>query len=369
MRSTLLLLSLSAFIQGQTLIKQTFDTETEGWMAMGGTASVKVTHDASAIKSGAGALAYTYSLDGEGFGAAILPVGARKVAEMRGVRFWVKSDHDTAVGVLLSEKKPGGNYTAIFWAPKDVWQRVDLNLADFAANDGPTDPVDPDGKLDTDQVEGVGLIDLSALFNHVPAEAPMVVTHSTGSHTLYIDDFEIPSTPAAEAPKPMTVDRFDRSFSSWFTLGGISISVLSSTDNPIGGPALLASIQAADGKIAILTRRVNGPSIAGAKRIAFDVAADHEGTFILSIEVEKKGSATGQGPRYNFMFYPPDGRKVFRVNVSLTDFDHDDNSPEDPASKLEAGRIKTISIGDITAMAGGASGPNKIWIGPVEMVR
>ena len=67
----------------------------------------------------------------------------------------MKADHDTSLGVVLSEKKPGGgDYATMFWAPKNVWQRVDLALSDFVTNDGPTDPVDSDGKLDPDQVEG-----------------------------------------------------------------------------------------------------------------------------------------------------------------------------------------------------------------------
>ena len=289
---------------------------------------------------------------------------------MRRVRFWIKSDHDTGVAVLLSEKKPGGDYTAIVWAPKNVWQHVELSLADFAPNDGPTDPVDPDGKLDADQVEGIGISDMAGFFNRLPVEAPIVVARATGTHTLLLDDFEVLAT-AAESSKsgPLSIDRFDRGFSSWITLGGMKIDLATGSDNPIGGPALTASIQPAEGKLAILLRRVNNAGLAGAKRITFDIAVEHEGTFLLSMEVDKAGAPSGQGPRYNFTLNPPDGRKVFRVNVSLADFDHDENSAEDPAGKLEANRIKTISIGDITALVGGAASPNKIWMGPVEMVR
>jgi hypothetical protein len=267
----------------------------------------------------------------------------------------------------------------MFWAQKNVWQRVDLNLSDFGANDGPNDPADPNGKLDPEQVEALGIVDLAGFFNQLPAEAPMVVERTTGAHTLWIDDFEILSGDNPKTEKPgsailpggsVLIDAFDRGFSPWVTLGGMSVGISPGSDNPIGGPALMASIQPVEGKVVILTRRVNGADYTGCKRILFDIAAEHEGTFVVSIEVRKEGAASAEGPRYNFMIYPPEGRKVFRVNVSLADFDHDENSPEDSAGKLEAARIKTISIGDITSLTGGAAGAgNKIWIGRVELTR
>lgn len=77
---------------------------------MGAHGSVKVSKEA---KTGEGALAFTYALDGKAFSTAILPTGAGRLAEMRRVRFWMKADHDAAFGVIMSEKKPGGgDYSA-----------------------------------------------------------------------------------------------------------------------------------------------------------------------------------------------------------------------------------------------------------------
>ena len=69
------------------------------------------------------------------------------------------------------------------------------------------------------------------------------------------------------------------------------------------------------------------------------------------------------------MVYPPEGRKVFRVDVSLADFEHDANSPEDPAGRIDASLIKSIAIGDISGLLGGAVADNKIWIGRIEMIK
>ena len=324
-------------------------------------------------KIGDGALQFSYSLDGKGISTALLHAGAGSLKAMRRVRFWVKADHDTSLGVLLAEKKPGGgNYTAMIWAPKNVWQRVDLALSDFIVNDSPADPVDADGKLDPDQVEGIGILDLASFFNQLPDESPMVVTKKTGLHTLLIDDFEIldGGGPAVRTSKPGTVvvDAFDRGFSNWITFGGMNLS-LAGSDNPLGAPALAACTKGVEGKLALLMRRTNPKELAGTKRIAFDIAAEHEGTFTLSIETTKPGAPGGQGPRYNLIINSPEGRKVFHVNVSLADFEHDENSPEDLAGRLEGGRIRTLAIGDITALAGGAAADNKFWIGRVEMLK
>ena len=359
----LLLSSLAAQAQSTAVLKHTFDSDTEGWMVMGTSGSVKVSKES---KVGAGALAYTYSFDGRGINTALMPAGAGKLAEMRRIRFWMKADHDAAFAVGLTEKKPGGgDYSSIVWAQKNTWQRVDLGLADFMLNEGgPADAVDADGKLDPDQVEAIGILDLSAFFNQMPAETPMVVSRKSGEHTLLIDDFEVLNT----SPKSgsLVIDAFDRGYLQWMTMGGVDLS-LAPADNPLGAPALAASLKGVEGKLTILVRRVNASELAGAKRLAFDIASEHGGTFTISIETRKPGAQ--QGPRYNFLIYPPEGRKAFRVNISLADFDHDGNSPEDPAGKLEASRIKTIAIGDITGLTGGAVADNKIWIGRLEMIK
>ncbi len=369
MRTFIIFLAAAYVTQGQTsLLKHSFESDTEGWMVMGASGSVKVGKEA---KSGSGALQFTYSLDNKGISSLIFPAGVGNLTGMRRIRFWVKADHDTPIAVVLAEKKPGGgDYAAVLWAPKNVWQRVDLALSDFVASDGPTDPVDSNGKLDTDQIEGIGIIDFSSVFNQLPAESPMIVEKKVGAHTLLIDDFEILDSANAATAKPgvILIDSFDRGFSEWMTFGGMSLS-LSPNDNPVGGPALVASIRGVEGKLALIVRRINPAEIAGAKRLTFEIAAEHEGTFAISIETKKPGATAGQGPRYNFMVNPPEGRKVFRVDVGLADFEHDENSPNDPAGKLEASRIQSIAIGDITALTGAAVADNRIWIGRVEMLK
>src|SRR5260370_1242559 len=102
----------------------------QDWIAMGAGGSVSTAN---------GIVEFKYELGKKQFAAAVLPAGD-SVASMKSLRFRAKTDHDTTVGVLLSERKPGGgNYSATFWSPAGVWQQIELTPGDFELSDGPTD--------------------------------------------------------------------------------------------------------------------------------------------------------------------------------------------------------------------------------------
>ena len=348
MRAFLVLLAGIAAATAQPSLDQ--------WKAMGEGGSVGVDE-----KSG---LAFTYSLGVKKFSAAVLPVSG-ELAHMQRIRFRVKADHDTAIGVLLSEHKPGGgDYSAWFWAPSNQWQQIELGPGDFASSDGPNDPVDADGKMDLDQVQGVGVFDLAHFFGSLPENPafPVIVAKSAGTHTLLLDDFQILDSAAPRvkaSPGAIPIDLFDRGFLQWITLGGIDLK-LSTADNPLGRPALQASYEQIEGRYAILVGRLSNLDLSQAKRIAFDIASEHEATLVVSLEVKKAGSV--QGPRFSATIHPPAGRKVFHVNLSLDTFEQDQNAP----GKLDPARLKSIAITDVTAAGGGDAGSNTIWIGKVE---
>ena len=119
-----------------------------------------------------------------------MPVG--KLAGMTHLQFRVKSDVDTMLAVMLSETRPGGDYIAIFWSPKDQWQQIDLTPADFALNDGPKDPKDPNGRLDVDQVQGVAIFDAGQFFKQGAAG---------GDHKLQWENFRVVTESAQDQAK------------------------------------------------------------------------------------------------------------------------------------------------------------------------
>jgi len=289
---------------------------------------------------------FTYALQPKQLGLVARPASP-DMARLTRLRFRIKADHDTAVAVLLSEKKPGGgNYTAIVWAPADVWQQVELTPADFSVSDGPNDPADADGNLDLEAVEGVGIADVAQFFLSQPEnpDFPIVINRETGEHKMEIDHFELLTT--GGSPKHVGIDQFDRGFLEWITLGGIRMK-LAGPENPLKMPALEARYEQGREKYPLLLRRVANFDLSKAKRLAFDIASEQEVTMIVSLE-------TKSGQRFTTTIFPPGKREVFHVSLSLAEF-------EGPG-RLDPTQLKAIALADITS----SGESNTIWLGKVE---
>ncbi len=349
------------------ILNHNFENDAGGWSAMGSGATVRTAREAG--PNGAGALALSYRPGDGKIAGAVLPVSGQ-LARMQRIRFSVRSDHDTAVALLLSEKKPGGgDYTAWFWARGGVWQQIELTPADFSANSGPNDPVDSDGKLDAAEVQGIGLFDLACVFSAMAAQpdAPVVVARTEGPHTLLLAGFQILSSAGAgqDAAARGVIDRFDRGFLEWITLGGIELE-LSAQGNPLQMPALQASYEQTDGRMALLVRRLANLDLSKAGRLAFDIASERDAVLVVSLELNQPHRS--DGPRYNLTIFPPADRKTFHVNLRLADFEHDPSSPGGGPAHVDASRLKSLAIADVTAAGGGDTGPNRIWIGNVRVL-
>jgi hypothetical protein len=347
MRQFCLLLALAGSAAAQTnsdlLLRHTFDADSCGWTAIG---------QGGGVRAENGALAFTYELKPKQFALAVLPA-TPGLAQVQRLRFRVKADHATALALFLSEKKPGGgNYTAWFWAPANTWQQVELTPADFSVSDGPNDPVDANGKLDLDAVEGIGLTDLAQFFlmQADNPDFPVIVDRSTGSHTLLLDDFELLASAGPVRVSGLAIDRFDRGFLEWITMGGMQLKV-APKENPLGMPAMEAAYQQTEGHYGLLLRRIANLDLTKATRLAFDVASEREATLVVSLETRK-------GQRFNLSIFPPGKREVFHVSLRLADF-------EGPG-RLDPGQLKSIAIADISAAGGGAEQANTIWIGKLE---
>jgi hypothetical protein len=243
----------------------------------------------------------------------------------------------------------------MFWSPAGMWQQIELTPRDFELSDGPTDPKDPDGKLDLDQVEGIGMIDLAIYFENAVERDKIVVTKATpGSHTILIENFEVRSIGPTSAPN--TIDAFDRGFLQWMTPGGMSLRFVPET-GPLGEPSLKATYEETSGPFAFMARRVGGLDLAKAKRLTFDLASENEATIMVALE-------TKQGGRYHQTIYPPAGRKVFHVDLNLGDFEREtDTGPE----KFDPSQWKTIGFTDISGAIGGGTSANTFWLGNLRV--
>lgn len=342
------------------VLRQQFQTDTEGWTSLNPEAELRVETPTLAGEQAAGRLVFSYDLGGGKRSGAIMraPEGFERA---RRIRFRAQSDHATGMALLLTEKKPGGgNYAAWFWLPAGQPQTVELTPADFTATDGPGDPVDSDGKLDLDSVEGIGLFDLTQFFGEVPTApgAPIVLTAPDGHNTVTLQDFEILATPAPSAHNPANLASFnDRDFLDWVTLGGMDLT-FSPSANPIGGRALEAAYRQLNGQMEVMLRRVSGEGLAKATRLQFDIASERESTLVVSVEMKKTGG--GQGPRFTLPIYAPGDKELFHVDLKLADFQGD--------GRFDPAQWRSLAIIDITNTGGGDPAENHIWIANVRAV-
>jgi hypothetical protein len=332
--------------QPEILLRQTFASDTSGWTVLG---------QGGSVRAAGGALEFTYEVKPKQFSIAVLPAPP-ETARLARLRLRVKTDHDTAVAVMFSEKKPGGgNYVSTFWSPAGTWQAIELTPSDFAASDGPSDPVDADGKLDIDQVEGIGIIDLAHFLSAQAEnpEFPMIVQRASGTYTLQVADFEMVGGPAAPPRAALAIDRFDRGYVEWITLGGIKMK-LAADGNPLHTRALEAAYEQTQGHYGVLLRRLGNLDLAKATGLAFDIASKTDATVIVSLELKN-------GRRFNQTIYPPGDREVFHVKLNFSDFEGD--------GKLDPAQLKSLALTDVSAAEGGSGQANTLWIGSVECVK
>ena len=173
------------------LVKHTFKQSIEGWMGIGPTAKVGITHDEAIVAPTAGALKFDYGINKGEFNALLLPTPVGSLKNAKSIKFRVRTDSTTLMAVALQEQD-GGRYVALFTAPKDNWQTVELSTADFGLSQDKGDPKDPDVKLDMDQVGAMIVGDVSQFFVQAdnPALASMLDVRK-GSHQFFVDDFTV----------------------------------------------------------------------------------------------------------------------------------------------------------------------------------
>jgi hypothetical protein len=337
------------FFAASTLLRHTFEEGTSGWIAVGKGGSVRVAE---------GALTLDYSV-GNGVAVAILPLGGTDLSKMDAVRFWVKTDVPTAVAVLMNEKKPGGDYTAVCWSSGNTWQRVELTPADFHLNVGPNDAADPDGKLDLDAVQSMGVVDLSTIFGAKPnSGSPIVVESHLGKHSLFIREFELVAGNGAAKREKASIDSFATPQLQWFTMGGAELKP--------DGAGMRAVYQQKEEKSVALLRQIAHVDLRGRESLAFDVASEKPAELLLSFEELAPGKQ--QGPRYTLTFEVQGGGKVEHREILLSAFEHAPDGPDDPNGKLDLDQLKMLSILDITANFSHETVRNSLWIGNIRGV-
>jgi len=346
------------------LLSTSFKNGPGSWAVMGGTGSLRVSRDAPDLRDNEPALAFDYEIGLRKFGAAILPTDPGALTSMDRLHFWVKTDYPTTVIVIMKEKD-GGNYSAMAWSPGGAWQEVRLSPRDFSLGERPTDPPDPDGKLDLDEVQGIGIADLGQLLG--AGSSPMLgdsAARHAGKHTLFLSGFEALSGSPARKDN-LSVDQFDTPQITWSAIGDVTLA-RDTSETHAPAAALESRYGANDNGIIVFARNLPPDIPANITHISFDVAAEKDAQ--LAFVLQQKGSGKGEGPRYNTVVEVRGGGKSDHRELAVRAFDLDRNGPADPAGALNISKSKSMAIVDAARFGNAGIGPNTIWISNIRLI-
>ncbi len=352
-------------IAATPLLRSTFDEGPGAWTAMGGGGTFRVTRDAADMRDGTPSLEFDYEIGPKKIGVAVLPVPPDAIASMDQIHFWIKTDSPASFAVILSEKG-GGNYSTTVWSAGSVWQEVKVEPRDFTLGDRPNDPPDPDGKLDVDQVQGIGIIDLGQMFGNAPPnpDARMAVNRRPGNHTLLISGFEVLSEAATPKDK-LVIDQFDAPQLSWLSPGGAAFSIDNSREHA-PGLAMRVSYTQSDKAIVYFARNLPPDIPANITHISFDIASDQAAVLVFTLQ--EKGAGRAEGPKYSTTVEVRGGGKSNHRDLALSALALDPNGPPDPEGALNIARAKTLGIADISGDANGSHGPYALWISNLRLL-
>lgn len=340
----------------EPLIQHSFKEDAAGWISIGQTAKIAIYHDPALGAPTTGALRFNYGINKGEFNALLLPTKADSLKTAKSLKFSVRADLATVLAVAIQEEE-GGRYVALVHAPKDAWQPVELSIGDFALAMDKDDPKDPNGKLDLELITAIVVGDVSQFFAQSDDPALSALGGiKTGPHTLYLDDFSIgteavpPST--SSAGDDVRIDSFVHPQLSWFGLGGVKMSRV--TGAPLEGVGLKAEYRQAPGKLAMLSRTMMPWVLTQAKTLAFDAASTNGAKLIVQVEET-------DGGKYNALVDVPAGSKAKHFSLPFADFKASDDS-KDTDKKLDLGKVKTLTVIDVSGVTEQADRDNVLWL-------
>ena len=387
-RTALAILMTSSLCLGTTLLAQDkpkkillddFEADLSDWASFKADsngfgqdddAKVAITHEAAEVKAGKGSLSYSYEVTPETIRMLGLP-RPLDLTGMKSLHLWVKCSHATAVLIALTESG-GGSYQTSVNCNAGKWQEVAVNLDEFVLDDPSKDP---NGKLDLDQIGSIQVVDAGGFLVKFLPELK-------GTRKIWLDDFEFSSqeaprtqglTQVTKVVPAFLVDNFESSVIRWIpvslafgetpTFAFFDLPLALDRDVPPGGgkQSLKFTYPRLGKKIHAVMRNVEKVDLSKAAELDLSLKTSKDGTFIVSLE-EKNGA------RYQntLELKAADGWKSF--GLAFRDFKLAEDSKDDN-DRLDADKLKQISVADITALIGGGEAEeNRLWIDEVRFI-
>jgi len=358
---TLLGVLAVAGTQQATLPHMSFENDEGGWAVyqpLGTGASLAVTHDAKFVRTGKGSLAFSYKVEKGQLGIVAHHIEPGTLAPMNSIHFWMQSDHDTTM-IVSAQEHNGGRYSANIHATKGKWQEVQLGVSDFLPATEADAPKDPDGKLDTDQIETIIVGDVAELMFQNPTFAAALKI-AAGDHKWYMSDFsfsdaKLPDT-SPNGPSGFRFDTFTRPQVAWAGFGKVEFAI--AKDSPFPGNWLKMNYKVDANAFYGALRAIKVGSLAGAKMLSIELGAVRPAQLLVQLEAVN-------GSKFFAFVEVPGLAKSKTFDISLTNMQLTEDSP-DKSAKLDLSTIKQLILVDVSAQALGSSGEdNTLYIGSI----
>lgn len=329
------------------LVRHDFAAGDESWLAMGEIAKV------SRTAPPAPTLHFEYMVGKDTLSALVRPFepGALKGAQR--MHFTAKTDTDTVLAIMVQEKG-GGRFNAIAVLPKNLWQEIDFSPSELALAKDKGDPADANGKLDTDQIESISILDLHEFFIR-SADGPLKALFPgivAGPRELWLKEFS-----ASTAPLPAAgLDGLARPQVSWMGVGGAEVTRSAAAKSPLSRVSLEASYQVGTGKVGGVFRALPSGALAGKTELSLSMAVLKSATFLVQLEDDAGG-------KFNATVEVPGVRAARKLTLPLADFKPDNDSKRD---KLDVARVKQVLILDISGLTESVEQNNTLWLANLE---
>jgi hypothetical protein len=345
----------------EPLYAEGFERGPGTWQAVGAGAKVSVEVAPENVKEGQNSLDFNYAVEPGRINLIVNPISPPALATLQSIRFWVKVNHNASLAFTVQEQN-GGRFNAVFSVAKDEWQRVEIAPADLVLQVGKDDPKDANGKLDTDKIQGLALVDFTQFFAQIAANTndPLMkmLGVETGPRTLYLDDLVLSSKPfETAAPDDSLLDNFDSPQANWFGIGNMTLKAVQ--DPKQENNALHVDYNQAAGHLSVFAKLLAPGILVDKTDVSFNVASKRHITMVVQLE-EKSGG------KYNTVVdVRGDGAPSLKT-LPFANFKAADDSKDDD-NKLDLDSVKQILFIDASGLLGAETGQNTLWLNQIRL--
>ena len=342
-----------------------FESDTGGWVTADKQGQVSLCKDPAHVHSGNSSLQFSFSPRvGKGDMPGTLFVGS-DARGAQALHFAIESCTGGPLIALLREKDES-TYVYMIYLPENQWQVLDLPLGGFHLEDSSQDE---NGKLDPEQVAGIGFIDPSQWFLQSMQTGNFPFFFSAPNRRdIWLDDVQLMGEPPqrlAEANGPggaaaVMIEDCDDGPGYWMVLGGRNLKVRRDGDQAADGSSLRLDYELPARTLIAAARQVAVGALTGARSLCFSARSGADIKLLVSVEKTNKA-------RYSALVNVPAG-KWQQYTVALRELKLDDNL-HDPDGGLQPEQVRSVQFVDATALADAKETANTLWLDEVMAVK